>query len=154
MLYGNLPTPQNLPINGACSSRPSYTESQSYGQCSEPEPISRIGHIIIFSHLTAKQKRKKLHEEMKESWSRQMRLTAARRQKNAHFVDTVWWTVVVCANDSDNAMTVGTVPGMLVIARNTFGGDSHGIHAHNTTWSRDKRIFQSELKPIGEFLTN
>lgn len=23
MLYGNLPTPQNLPINGACSSRPS-----------------------------------------------------------------------------------------------------------------------------------
>lgn len=72
MLYGNLPTPQNLPISGACSSRPSNTESQSYGQCSEPEPISRIGHIIIFSHLSAK-------KTQKYCMNRWMRLGRARQ---------------------------------------------------------------------------
>lgn len=54
MLNGNLPTPQNLPMSGAWSSRPSYTANQSYGQCSAPDPISRIGQVMMFSHLLKK----------------------------------------------------------------------------------------------------
>lgn len=56
ILNGNFPSPQNFPIKGEFSSRPSYTANQSYGQCSLPDPIALIGHVIIFSHLEYKRK--------------------------------------------------------------------------------------------------
>lgn len=51
MLNGNFPMPQNCPIMGAFSSRPSWMASQSKGQCSAPDPISFIGQEMRFSHL-------------------------------------------------------------------------------------------------------
>lgn len=60
MLNGNLPSPQNLPISGECSSRPSQTASQSQGQCSLPEPIGRMGQVMTFSHLQRKKEKEKV----------------------------------------------------------------------------------------------
>lgn len=41
--------------------------------------------------------------------------------------------VVVCANDSDSAMTLDRVLDKLEIVRNTFVDDSHEILVRNTT---------------------
>lgn len=58
MLNGNFPIPQNFPINGAFSSRPSCIASQSYGQWKSPDPISFMGHVMRFSHLRAMREKK------------------------------------------------------------------------------------------------
>lgn len=67
ILNGNFPIPQNCPIIGAFSSRPSWTASQSYGQCSAPDPISFIGQVIRFSHLLSSQQKRKRNGNLLKS---------------------------------------------------------------------------------------
>lgn len=65
-------------------------------------------------------------------------LTVDHPPKNAHFADTVWWTVVAYASDTDSLAPSDTIPDRLVIGRNMFEGDNHEIHAHSMTYTPQK----------------